>query len=114
MAVNLVGIFQFLPKICVEFRGHQEAAEFVAVLESNLVTLGHHAEKRVQSLRYLILGAGNGDNVTGLFGTWKVDLAIPFLFKLFDFRHTSNELTMVEPVDDDGLRDELGVLGGII
>ena len=61
-------------------------------------------------MRNLILWPGYSHYITRHFGTWKVDLAIPFLLKLFDFAHASNEFSMVQAVDDDGLRDKLCVL----
>ena len=64
----------------------------------------------VDRLGNLILGSRYGDYVTCHFGAGKINLAIPFLLKLFDPAHASNEFSMVQAVDDDCLRDKLGVL----
>jgi hypothetical protein len=67
-------------------------------------------QKLINRLRDLVLWARYGDYITCHFGTGKVDLAVPFLFKLVDLTHASNEFSMVQAIDDDGLRDEFGIL----
>lgn len=67
-------------------------------------------QELINGLRHLILRAGYGDYVTCHFGAWKIDLAVPFLFKFIDLIHSSNEFSMVQAVDDDGLGDEFRVL----
>ncbi len=67
-------------------------------------------QKLIYRLRDLIFWAGYGDYITCHFGTGKVDLAVPFLLKLVDLIHPSNEFSMVQAIDDDGLRDEFGIL----
>jgi hypothetical protein len=58
----------------------------------------------------LILRARNGNDIAGHFGAGEIDLAVPLLLKFFDFWHSSNELTMVESIDVDILRDKFGIL----
>lgn len=67
-------------------------------------------QKLINRLRDLIFRARYGDYITCHFGTGEVDLAIPFLLKLVDLIHSSNEFSMVQAIDDDGLRDEFGIL----
>ena len=64
----------------------------------------------INSLWDLILRARNRDYIRGHFGRREIDFAIPFLLKVLDLIHSSNELSMVQAVDDDGLGDELRVL----
>ena len=64
----------------------------------------------VESLRHLVLGAGNGYYITCHLGAGKIYLAVPFLLELVDFGHLSYKLPMVQAVDDDGLGDKLRVL----
>lgn len=71
---------------------------------------GSKYQKFVNGLRDLVLGSGYGDYITCHFGAWKINFAIPFLLKLFNLIHSSNELSMVQAVDDDGLRDKFCVL----
>ncbi len=64
----------------------------------------------IQSLRDLIFGPRDCDYVACHFCTWEIDFAVPFLFELIDLGHASNELSMVQAIDYDGLRDKLRVL----
>jgi hypothetical protein len=50
-------------------------------------------------LRDLIFRARNGHDVASKFGARKLDLAVPFLLKLFDFTNASQEFTVVEAID---------------
>ena len=69
-------------------------------------------KKFIDRLRHLVFRSGNSHYITGHFGTREVDLAIPFLLEFVDFVHTSDEFSMVQAIDDHGLRDELRVLYG--
>ena len=64
----------------------------------------------INCLGYLIFWARYGDYITCHFGAGEVDFAIPFLFELLDLVHTSDELSMVQAIDDDRFRDKLCVL----
>ena len=67
-------------------------------------------QKLIHGLRHLILRSGDGYYITRHFGGWKIDFAIPFLLKLFDFWHASDEFSMVQTIYDNGFGDELCVL----
>ena len=69
-------------------------------------------QKPVNCLGYFILWARYGDYITCHFGTGEVDFAIEFFFERFDLIHTSDELSMVQAVDDDRFRDKVCVLYG--
>lgn len=94
----------------IQFRGAQEELEIVSLLIGDFVALWHHSKERIDGLRYLVLRPRDGDYITGLLSARKINLAVPFFFKILDFGHPSNELAMVESVDDNGFGDELGVL----
>ena len=81
-------------------------------LSTDTVEKGRRSQyqKLVYRLWHLILGPGYGNYVARHFRTRKVNFAIPFLFKVLDFAHASNEFSMVQAVDDDRLRDEFCVL----
>ena len=64
----------------------------------------------IHGFGHLVFGTRYGHYITCHFGTREVDFAIPLLFKLFNLIHTSNELSMIQAVDDDRLRDKLCVL----
>lgn len=66
----------------------------------------------VNRFRYLVFRSRYGHYITRHLGTREVDLAIPFLLEFVDLVHTSDEFSMVQAIDDDGLRDEFRVLYG--
>lgn len=66
-------------------------------------------QKFIQSLRNLVLRTRNGDDVAGLLSAREGNLAVPLLLKRLNLRHAGDELTVVETVNRDGLRNELGV-----
>ena len=112
MNIHFVLAPQLLSEIIVKLRRSEIALQFVRLLEGNLVAFRNHAQKRVDSLRNLILWTRDRNHVTGLLSTWKVNLAIPFLFKIFNFGKSSDEFSVVESIDQDSLRYEFGVLDG--
>ena len=67
-------------------------------------------QKFVQCLRHLVFRTRYRDIVTCGFCCWKVDFAVPFLFKLFDFGHPSDKLPMIQSIDRNVLRSKIGVL----
>lgn len=69
-----------------------------------------HPKEGINSLRHLVLWPRDSDDVAGLLSAREIDLAIPLLFELLDFRKSSNKFTVVESIDDNGLRDEFSVL----
>lgn len=130
MRINLVLVFELLADIAMKVGGREERRELFRVLESYLMSFRNHAlewpgqqcgfflthyqcssyQECIKSLRNLILRARYSNNIARLFCVWKVDLAIPFLFQLFDFRHPSNELTVVKPIDDNSFCHKFGIL----
>jgi len=63
----------------------------------------------VQGLRDLILRTRNGNDIARLLSAREGDLAVPLLLERLDLRHAGDELTVVEAVDRNRLRDELGI-----
>ena len=74
----------------------------------------HHAEECVYCLWYLIFRTGYGDNVTGLFSVRKVNLAVPFLLQILDFRQPADQFAVIETIYDYRLGDKLGILNRFI
>jgi len=110
MDVNFVLAAHPVAQVIGELGRVEELLKLLRSLKGNFMTLGHHAKESVHSLRHLILGSGDGDNVTRLLGAGEVNLAVPFLFELVNFRQTSDEFSMVKSVDNDGFRDEFRIL----
>lgn len=67
-------------------------------------------QKFVNTERHLPLGSSNGHLIARLLSAGEDDLAVPFPLQIFDLRQPSEKLAMVEPVDIDDLRRELGIL----
>jgi len=67
-------------------------------------------QKFVDAKRHLPLRACDGHLITRLFGAGKHNLAVPFLFEIFDVGEAGKELAVVEAIDLDDLGGELGVL----
>ena len=67
-------------------------------------------QELIDGLRNLVLWPRDCYYIRGHFGRGEIDLAIPLLFKVFDLVYSSNEMSMVQAIDDDGLGDEFRVL----
>lgn len=63
----------------------------------------------IDRLRDLVLGSRDGDDIASLLGTRKGNLAVPLLLQILNLGHASDELSVVQSVDDDMLRNVLGV-----
>ena len=92
-----------------------------------LMTFGHHSLKRCQlshkveqarvtdqklinSLWHLELGPRNCDHIICHFCAGDLDSAVPLSLKLVKLRHARDKLSMIQSIDDDRFRNELGVL----
>lgn len=99
MDVHFVLASQLLAEVIVKFRRSEKAFQFICPLKGDFMAFRNHAQKRVDGLGNLVLGTRDGDHVASLLGTWKVNLAIPFLLEIFNLGKSSDELSVVESID---------------
>lgn len=108
--LHLILALQLGDKIMRELGRLQKLDQLRATSKHQLVSVWHHAKKFVNAVRHLPLWTSDSDFVARLLSARKVDLAVVFLFKLVNFRKTSDEFTMVQPINTNDLRSVLGIL----
>lgn len=106
----LILTLQLGDKIMRELGRLQKLDQLRAASKHQLVSIWDHAKKLVNAVRHLPLWTSDSDFVARLLSARKVDLAVVLLFKLVDFRKTSNQFTMVQPINTNNLRSILGIL----
>ena len=79
MHVNFVLIAELLLEVVEKPVRREECLQVIGLLEGDFVAFRNHTQECVNSLRDLVLGTRDADQIARLFGAGKVDLAVPFL-----------------------------------
>jgi hypothetical protein len=67
-------------------------------------------QKRIDSLRDLVLWPGDRHQVACHFSAWEIDLAVPLLLQVLDLGHAGKEFAVIKTVDGHGFGNEFGIL----
>jgi hypothetical protein len=108
--LHLVLTLQLGDKIMRKLGRLQKLDQLWATSKHQLMFIWDHAEKLVNAVRHLPLWASDSDFVTRLLSARKVDFAVVLLLKLVNFRETSNQFAMVQPINANNLRGILRIL----
>lgn len=108
--LHLILALQLGDKIMRELGRLQKLDQLRAASKYQLVFIWDHAKKLVNAVRHLPLWTSDSDFVARLLSAREVDLAVVLLFKLINFRKTSNEFTVVQAINTNDLRSVLGIL----
>lgn len=82
---HLILTLQLGDKIVRKLGRLEELDQLGATSKHQFMPIGDHAEKLINAMRHLPLGASNSDFVTRLLSARKVDLAVILLLKLVNF-----------------------------
>lgn len=107
---HLVLALQLGDKIMRKFRRLEELDQLCVASKHQLMFVWDHAEELVDAMRHLPLRTSNSDLVTRLLSAGEIDFAVVLLLELVNLRKSSNQLTMVQPINIDDLRRIFGIL----
>lgn len=71
---------------------------------------GKTNQQCINSLRDLVLGSGDSDDVTSKLRARELNLAVPFLLQLVDLGHACQQFAMVQAIYDHTFGNILGIL----
>lgn len=109
IGIHFILLLELDADVVDKVRRLEKVAKLVGGVKEELMAFGNHSQQGINSLRNLVLGARDRDDIASQLRAGEFDLAVPFLLQLVNLSHAGEQFAVVQAVDSNPFGDVFSI-----